>query len=228
MPANMQENNSHGMAPLEMHMVVKATASPNFLQACLPVKSQLNVKVWEAELGDYWDKQLVQLIKFGFPLDFNRACELKQDGGNHKSAIKCPKDIKAYLTEELQNKAILGPMTHKLIPNSHCSPFMTRAKPNSDRKCVIIDLSWPIGASVNAGIDKTTYLDSAFALNLPTVDHIMSELKHLGHGTHLYKVDVFRVFYYVKVDPGDYDLLGLEWNSFYVDMCDMGARFFSV
>ena len=113
-----------------MHTVVKATARPNFLQAHLPVESQLNVKAWEAELGDYWDKQLIQLIKFSFPLDFNRACELKQNGGNHKSAVDCHRDIKGYLTEELQYKAILGPYTQNPIPNLHCSPFMTRAKPN--------------------------------------------------------------------------------------------------
>ena len=28
-----------------------------------------------------------------------------------------------------------------------------------------------------------------------------------------------RVFRHVKVDPGDYDLLGLEWNGHYVDTC---------
>ena len=39
---------------------------------------------------------------------------------------------------------------------------MTRAKPNSDRCHVIVDLSWPPGASVNAGIDKTSYLDTIF------------------------------------------------------------------
>ena len=100
MPGNMQENYSHQMSPFEMHMVVKSTARPNFLQARLPVKSWLNVKAWEAELGDYWHKQLFQFIKFGFPLDFNRVCELKQDGGNHKSALDCPKDIEPYLTEE--------------------------------------------------------------------------------------------------------------------------------
>ena len=88
----------------------------------------MNVKAWEAELGDYWHKQLVQLIKFGIRLDFNRSGELKQESGNHKSALDCPKDIEAYLTEELEHKAILGPFVHIPITNSHCSPFMTRAK----------------------------------------------------------------------------------------------------
>ena len=75
-----------------------------------------------------------------------------------------------------------------------------------------MDLSWPQGASVNAGIDKFSYLNSAFALTFPTVDDIMSELKRLGRGALLCKVDISRVSHHVKLDPGDYDLLGLYWG----------------
>ena len=32
-------------------------------------------------------------------------------------------------------------------------------------------------------------------------------------------MDVSRAFRHVKVDPGDYDLLGLEWDGTYVDTC---------
>ena len=67
--------------------------------------------------------------------------------------------------------------------------------------------------SVNAGIDKTSYLESEFALQFPTVDDITSQLKSLGRGVHLYRVDVRHAFCYVRVDPGDYDLLGLQWND---------------
>ena len=88
---------------------------------------------------------------------------------------------------------------------------MAKNKPNSDRRRVIIDLSWPLGASVNAGIDKDTYLGSSFALTFPTVDVITEELKRLGRGALLYKIDVSRAFCHVRIDPGDYDLLGLHW-----------------
>ena len=96
---------------------------------------------------------------------------------------------------------------------------MTRHKPNSDRLHVITDLSWPQGASVNSGINKNTYLDSQFDLTFLSVDDITNEVKCLGRGALLYKVDVSCAFRHVKVDPGDYDLLGLEWNGTYVDTC---------
>ena len=194
---------------LETHELVKATGKPNFLQARIPIQSQLNVEQWEKALVGYWDRQLLDLLKYGFPLDFNRSCDLGQYTGNHNSAIDFPKDIEAYLQEELSYGALLGPFEKHPIKGGHCSPFMTRSKPNSDRCCVIVDLSWPQGASVNAGIDKASYLDSAFELTFPTVDDITCELKRLGRGAHIYKVDVSRAFRHVKVDPRDYDLLGL-------------------
>ena len=161
----------------------------------------------------------MQLIEFGFPLDFNRSCVLNHEEGNHSSATEFPSDVDAYLQEECSFNAILGPFESNPIPWAHTSPSMTRHKPNSERRCVIIDLSWPLGASVNAGIDKQTYLGSEFELTFPSVDDITNELKRLGRGAHLYKVDVSRAFRHVKVDPGDYDLLGLHWHGAYVGTC---------
>ena len=63
------------------------------------------------------------------------------------------------------------------------------------------------------------YLGSQFDLNFPSVDHITEEAKRIGRGALLYKVDVSRAFHHVKVDPADYDLLGLQWNGTYMDTC---------
>ena len=89
---------------------------------------------------------------------------------------------------------------------------MTREKPNSDTRRVILDLSWPKGNSVNSGIDKNSYLGSKFALNFPTVDNIADELKRIGPGSHIFKIDISHAFRHIKLDPADYDLLGLKWD----------------
>ena len=112
------------------------------------MNSQLKVSEWEHHLVDYWDRQLLELIRFGFPLDFNRSCELGKYTGNHTSACEHPKDIEAYIHEELLYGALVGPFAENPIAEGHCSPFMTRNKPNSDRRRVIVDLSWPQGVSV--------------------------------------------------------------------------------
>ena len=56
--------------------MAKHAGVPNFLGSRTPVSSQLNVEEWAKVLGDYWDKQLIELIRYGFPLDFNRNCVL--------------------------------------------------------------------------------------------------------------------------------------------------------
>ena len=137
---------------------------------------------------------------------------LKCDKINHKSALLYPKDIEAYLNEERQYGAILGPYKNFPIDQCHSSPFMMREKPNAVHRSVIIDLSWPKGASVNVGIDKNSYLGTDFVLTFPTVDHITSE-KKISPGAHLYKIDVSRAFCHVATDPMDLDLLGMSWQG---------------
>ena len=102
---------------------------------------------------------------------------------------------------------------------------MSREKPDSSNRCVIIDLSWPLGQSVNSGIDKSSYLGTDFSLVLPTVDHISDRLKLLGGGVHIYKIDISHAFRHIKVDPLDYNLLGLQWHHVYINTCILfGSR----
>ena len=92
--------------------------------------SQLNPDVWDAYLHDYWDKQLPLLIRFGFPLDFDRKNVLLSKEDNHSSAQLFPKDIEAYLDEEIKYGAILG-ICISPSRNLHISAMMTREKPNA-------------------------------------------------------------------------------------------------
>ena len=59
----------------------------------------------------------------------------------------------------------------------------------------------------------------SISLTFPTVDDITTELKKLGHGALLYKVNILCAFRHIKVDPGDFDLLCLEWQGHYVNIC---------
>ena len=97
--------------------------------------------------------------------------------------------------------------------------MMTREKPNSAHRRVIIDLSFPHGTSVNSGVTKDTYLGTAFVLKLPTIDTVTDKIKALGRGCVMYKVDLRRAFRHVKLDPIDYDLLELRQNRHYLNTC---------
>ena len=72
---------------------------------------------------------------------------------------------------------------------------------------------------MNAGIPKDQYLGTPFILKLPTVDTITDQIKALGRGCKLYKVDISQAFRHVKLGPKEYDLLGLRHDRYYVDTC---------
>ena len=88
----------------------------------------------------------------------------------------------------MEHKAILGPFHTPPIPDLHVSPFMTREKPGAPHRRVIIDLSFPAGESVNAGVDSEQYLGSKFLLTLPTIDTITNKLVKLGKGAYFIKL----------------------------------------
>ena len=83
-------------------------------------------------------------------------------------------------------------------------------KPKSDKRRVIVDLSFPENHAVNSGIASESYLSTPFMLTLPTIDTITSQVRKMGRGSLIFKVDVSRAFRHIKVDPGDYNLLGLK------------------
>ena len=80
--------------------------------------------------------------------------------------------------------------------------------------CNIINLSWPLGESVNAGVPANNYLDTECVLTYPSMDNITQEVLRLGKGCKIFKVDISRA---VRHDPGDLDLLGLLWKDYFID-----------
>ena len=60
-------------------------------------------------------------------------------------------------------------------------------------------------------------MGSEFKLTFPTIDYLTSELRKLGRGAHIYKIDVSRAFRHLNMDTNDYDLLGLHWKKACID-----------
>ena len=197
----------------DIHRRIKVSGNHNYMGTQIQIQSQLKPDIWQKYLNNYWDSQLVLLLRYGFPLDFDYASPLKSVHQNHSSATDHTEDVKAYLTEEKDFGAMLGPFQEPPIGNLHISPFLTRDKPGGAHRRVIVDLSFPHGYSVNAGVQSDTYLGTPFLLTLPTIDNITNKVKQLGKGCHLYKIDLSRAFRHVKLDPKDYNLLGLRLND---------------
>ena len=94
---------------VELHKTVRAHGIPNFMGAHIPLHTQLNIQKWEEVLSEYWDQQLVQCLKYGFPMGFNQDCDLRHVIENHKSASDYPLQVQAYIKKELHFGALKGP-----------------------------------------------------------------------------------------------------------------------
>ena len=89
---------------------------------------------------------------------------------------------------------------------------MARDKPDGSVR-VIVELSWPLGASVNSCIPSDVYDNILFKLKCPTIDQVVECIKEIGPSAKLFKIDLERVFRNLRVDPYDYPLMGLQWDG---------------
>ena len=153
----------------------------------------------------------MDLLHYGFPLDFDRQSPMVHTYNNHTSALTEAEHVRQYVEEEIQHQAIID--LFDTIPCSlHISPLLTRAKQDSDKKRTIMDLSWPPNLSVNAGVKKDIYLDTIYSLHCPSIDNITEALVKLGPAAQLYKIDISRAFRHLRVDPADIDLFDFQVN----------------
>ena len=82
----------------------------------------------------------MDLLKFGFLLDFDRVSDLVCTKENHSSAVQFSEHVTTYINEELSYSAMLGPFDHKST-QLHISPFVTREKQDSEVRQTIVYLS---------------------------------------------------------------------------------------
>ena len=120
-------------AALELHKLIRQSGCPSFLGAGIPVMSNLNIDEWKLHLSDYWDKQIVDLLEFSFPLDFERGTVLSSTEKIHASAEQFVSHVQTYIQEAVKHGALLGPFDLKAI-ELHVSLFIIRDKPDSDTR----------------------------------------------------------------------------------------------
>ena len=129
-----------------------------------------------------------------------------------------------YFETKIKHKALWGAYDTPPIP-LHLSPFLSRPKPNSDHRRMIIDLSWPKGHSDNSATCTNIHVNAACALSNHAIDHMVETAVQANHSEDcfLYKVDLERAFRNLIIDPIDYDVLGLYWDQAY--FIDSGVPF---
>ena len=201
---------------------------PNRWGAQVPVESRWNLQTMETLMRDYEDKEVVEWLRYGWPI--GRLPTLPQPGHstkNHKGAVDYPEQLQKYINKEMSCGAVMGPY-HKIPFDGKVgiSPLSTRPKKGSMDRRVILDLSFPIGNSVNDGIPKDTYLGLISKLTFPKVDDFACRIFELGQGCLMFKIDLSRYFRQISMDPGDYAMIGYVINGdiYFDKVLPMGMR----
>ena len=199
----------------------------NFELCRIPVPTGLNVDLFKWHLACYHDRQLVEFLEFGWPINCDGAPEHRFAVDNHKGAREYPSDIEKFLQDETNLGRVLGP-----FPSSPfnapviISPLNTTEKRDSTERRIILDLTYPGVNSVNTSISKDEYLGQQVCLKYPTVDDLIWQINVHGPGCLLFKRDLRKAYRQIPIDPGDVPKLAYMWRGeMYADrVLSMGLR----
>ena len=152
----------------------------------IPLTSGFNWTFLKHNIEHYHDKQLMDYIRFGFPLNTDPINNISSNAmANHASANKFPEAVSEYIETELKHGALIGPFDHPPHDNFTWSPLMTRPKEKGRR--VILDLSYGDN-SVNKATSRDHFDNVQFQLKLPNLDVLIPHLERLGSQARLFKV----------------------------------------
>ena len=160
------------------HVLASQDDRPNAFGAKIPVLTELNIPKWRSYLTDYIDKDIVEFLQYGWPINYVTDRVPQSSIINHKSADSYSDHVQHYLDTELGFGAIAGPFVanplHQVLTTS---PLQTVPKRGSTKRRVVMDLSFPYNASVNDGISTNTYLDMDFKLHLPGIHRLRADFR---------------------------------------------------
>lgn len=203
------------------YVKIKSSEQPNYVAARLQVDSDLNLDAWDAALVNYHDQELCGFLRYGWPVGYHRSVPPTTTEDNHHSAHAHMSHVQQFITKELGFGAILGPFDDPpFVPWMRSSPVMTRPKKESTERRVIVDLTFPLGEGVNAGIDIKDYFGKDVTYTLPSIGDLVTKLQLLGRGAYIWKADLARAYRQLRVDPLDTPLLGMRVEGkYYLDLC---------
>ena len=213
---------------IKAHKEVVTSGVHNYQGCQISIPTSIRYNRMRDALGNnIREKELrvLDLLKFGMPIDCKGRFGIKKQQKNHQSAVSFPKAIGEYFDRNREMQAILGPFSASPIPDLCYSPLMSVPKEEVKRR-VIIDFSFPAGRSINDGIPKSTYLEHKVEFSLPSVQSMVSRINFLGKGCLLYKRDLKHAFRQFSIDPGDYRFTGMSWKNeiFFDTRLAMGLR----
>ena len=153
-------------------------------------------------------------MECGFPAGFTGGTVPRENLVNHGSAVRYPADVKKFLEKECRLGAMMGPFVEPPFRGwNRVNPLMTRPKQGVTECRVILDLSYPLGASVNAAVPANELDGCDFKMRLPNPWSLARGILECGRGAQLYKVDLSRAYRQLRTCPLDWPLLTVGWDE---------------
>ena len=179
------------------------------------VVTPLRADIWSTELTSNPDQLFCQYIirglREGFRVGFNyESSQLRAKGCNLISASEHPEVVDDYLAVE-KSVGRMGAIPQHLLSAIplHVSPFGVipkKAKPGKWR--LIIDLSSPVGWSVNDGIEK-----ELCSMSYVSIDQVVDCILNFESGALMAKIDIKQAYRNIPVHPDDRHLLAMQWRN---------------
>ena len=171
-------------AYMAIYCAVHATSLPNYLGAKIPIPSQMNLEAWDTALEGYHDAQVATFLRFGWPGSYTAPSPPTPSVSNHPSATNFAKDLDSFLEKEVRLGAMLGPFDAPPFSDWYqTSQLMTVEKKDSDKRRVIIDLSYPAGEAVNDGVLKNHFQGEPLTYKLPTITDLSDRIAAMAPGS---------------------------------------------
>ena len=215
---------------LELSIWCRSPGLHNKDFCCIQVNHNLNFDLLDGLLSEYHDKQILEFLKYGWPIERDMDIALEMSSINHKGATEFQEDIDLYIKREVELGATIG--SFDAIPFRGpvaISPLSSRPKKGVGDRKVIMDCSRPIGSSLNDVISKDTYLGNRCDLRYPTIDKVarkIFDMSRTGELVYMFKEDLDRAFCQLYRCPKSVPMLGYRWRGqYYFDLVMMmGSR----
>ena len=146
-----------------------------------PVRIDLLEPYLDAHPDRLYATYMAEGLRHGFRIGFTyRSAQIDQSRRtHHPSCNENPQVVSERIQAEVQAGRLLGPLPPNSLPMVHVSPLGLVPKSHQPNKFrLIVDLSSPVGRSVNDGIPS-----EPCSLKYASVDDAVSIVKVLGGGS---------------------------------------------
>ena len=207
-------------ACVEANNRVFESGRPNIDGERIPLVTQWDFTYLSKKLVNFPNPELIDLLKYGFPIECNESCSNMSKPDNQAGAKCFPDELDAYIAKHLHDGTLIGPFSENRTGTRACiSPLNTIAKKDRSERRVLMDLSFPEGNAVNSGIDKDHYRGEQVTLTLPNVDSLLKLIYKKKGKVMLFKCDLKCFYKQIAICIGDIHLMGCTHRGqYYFDL----------